>query len=302
MLAGMTFRSLREPAATARFRTRQRMGAFAATCRAVIAVCFAAFALICMGAVSARAGETIPAKPTRYFNDYALTVKPETADRLNKELEDLEKASSNQIVTVIYPQFQSQSAVDDYCQRVARVWNFGQKDKSNGAVLFVFVENHKVWIATGYGLEGVLPDATCKRIISEEIVPRFKAGDFDGGMTAGVEAMIKSVNGEYKGTGTTDYQRNHPDGANASGGIGFGTIIFLLIVGYFIFSAFRQRGGGGGGGMYTGAGPLLLGGFGGGGFNSSGGAGGGGSSSSDGGGFVESGGGDYGGGGAGGDW
>ena len=57
------------------------------------------------GAVSgASAAETIPAKPTRYFNDYALTVKPETADRLNKELEDLEKRTSNQIVAVIYPQ------------------------------------------------------------------------------------------------------------------------------------------------------------------------------------------------------
>ena len=260
--------------------------------------CLAVFCLAVSVASPAKAAETIPAKPTRYFNDYTLTVKPETADRLNQEMENFEKETSNQLVAVIYQKLQSDSSVDDYCQRVARSWAFGQKDKKNAAVLFVFLENHKVWIATGYGLEGALPDATAKDIVADEITPRFKANDFDGGMTVGVESMIKATRGEYKGTGTTQYQRDHQ--GNNGGGLSLGTIIFLLIAAYFLFSMFRGRRSGGT--MFTGGGPIFLpmglGGFGGGG--SGGGDSGG--SSSDGGGFISSGGGDFGGGGAGGDW
>jgi uncharacterized protein len=58
-------------------------------------------------------------------------------------------------------------------------------------------------LQVGYGLEGVLPDALCKRIIDEQITPQFKAGDFDGGLTAGVRAVIAATKGEYKGTGAT---------------------------------------------------------------------------------------------------
>lgn len=252
-----------------------------------------------IAAATLQAAETIPAKPTRYFNDYALTVKPETAEKLNRELEDLEKQTSNQILAVIYPRMLSDSSVEDYCQRVYRAWKPGQADKNNGAILFVFVENHKIHIQTGYGLEGALPDATCKQIISDEMGPRFKANDFDGGMTAGVESMIKATKGEYKGTGTTKYAREHQGSSGGSGGLSLGTILFLLFIGYTLFSAFRHRRGGA---MYTGGGPIFFPTSFGGGFGGGGGSGGGGGGSSDGGGFFSSGGGDSGGGGASGDW
>ena len=253
--------------------------------------------VLCAFAVAgvSRAAEVIPSKPTRYFNDYALTVKPETADRLNGELENLEKQSSNQILVCIYPKMQTDSDVSDYCQRIFRSWGVGQKGQNNGAVLFVFLDNHKIWIQTGYGLEGALPDATCQQIIANDITPRFKAGDYDGGLTAGVAAMIQATKGEYKGTGQTDYQKQHPGGKSTGGGLGFGTIFFLLILFFIIFSSFRR---GGGAGMM--AGPIIFGG--GGGFGSGFGGGGGGGGGGDGGGFFSSGGGDSGGGGAGGSW
>ena len=165
------------------------------------------WAILLLAAVSPlRAAETIPSEPTRYFNDYALAVKPATADALNAKLENLEKQSSNQVLVAIYPKMQSDSDVSDYCLRVFRTWKVGQKDKNNGAVLFVFVQDHKLWIQTGRGIEGALPDATCKDITADVIAPKLKAGDFDGAMTAGVDAMIAATKGEYKGTGTTDYQ------------------------------------------------------------------------------------------------
>jgi len=74
----------------------------------------------------------------------------------------------------------------------------GQKHKDNGVVLFVFSQDRKMFIATGRGLEGALPDATCKTIITQEIVPRFKQGDFSGGIDAGVTALMAAAQGSTK--------------------------------------------------------------------------------------------------------
>ncbi len=149
------------------------------------------------------AAEVIPPAPAQYFNDYANVVSSATAARLNKTLEDFERETSNQILVVVYPKMQSGSSLEDYTVRVAQAWRVGQKAKDNGAVLFVFVQEHRVRIEVGYGLEGALPDALAKRIIDEQITPRFRAGDFDGGLSAGVNAILAATRGEYKGTGRT---------------------------------------------------------------------------------------------------
>ena len=89
-------------------------------------------------------------------------------------------------------------------------------------MLFVFVQEHKLFLQTGYGLEGVLPDALCKRIIDEQITPRFKAGDFDGGPGGGVAAILAATKGEYKGTGRTVAEHHQ--------GSGIGTIVLIVAV------------------------------------------------------------------------
>ena len=163
--------------------------------------------LILLGSLRLFAAEVIPPPPATYFNDYAHVVSTGTAAQLNQTLENFERQSSDQILVAIYPKMQSDSSVEDYTVRVARSWQVGQKTKNNGAVLFVFVQNHKLFLQVGYGLEGVLPDALCKRIIDEQITPRFKAGNFDGGLTAGVQAILAATKGEYKGNGTTVRER-----------------------------------------------------------------------------------------------
>ncbi|HXC36458.1 MAG TPA: TPM domain-containing protein, partial [Candidatus Acidoferrales bacterium] len=139
------------------------------------------------------ADEVIPPAPQEYFNDYANVVSPTTASQLNTTLENFERQSSDQILVAIFPKMQSDSSIEDYTVRVARAWQVGQKNKNNGAVLFIFVQDHTMFIEVGYGLEGVLPDALCKRIIDEQISPRFHDGDFDGGCTAGVQAILAAV-------------------------------------------------------------------------------------------------------------
>jgi uncharacterized protein len=240
----------------------------------VFAFCFRAFA-----------DEVIPPAPAQYFNDYARVVSSAIASQLNQTLDNFERQSSDQILVAIFPTMQSDSSIEDYTVRVARAWKVGQKDKNNGAVLFVFVQDHKMFLQVGYGLEGVLPDALCKRIIDEQITPRFKAGDFDGGLTAGVQAIIAATKGEYKGTGITvaDSQTSH---GSSSPFLDFGFIV--LIIFFIIFargsgmflpwlllsSSGSSRGWGGGG--YSGGGGFSGGGFsGGGGSFGGGGAGGG---------------------------
>lgn len=245
--------------------------------------------LICLAVFAA---EVIPPVPAHYFNDYAGVVSAATAAQLDQRLEQFERDASSQIVVAIYPKMQSDSSIDDYTVRVAQSWKVGQKDKNNGAVLFVFTQDHKMFLQVGYGLEGALPDALCKRIVADEITPQFKAGNFDGGLTAGVNAILAATKGEYKGTGRTQAQSLIIDGhaSNQSGSnnslapfVVFG-IIFLLFVLFGVFG--RRRGF-----VYTGVGGFRGGGWSSGGFSGGGGGGG-----------FSSGGGSFGGGGAGGSW
>lgn len=231
------------------------------------------------------AAEVIPPAPARYFNDYAQVVSADTAAQLNQTLEIFEKENSDQILVAVFPKMQSVSSIEDYTVRVARAWKAGQKDVNNGVVLFVFVQDRKMYIQVGYGLEGKLPDALCKRIIAEQITPRFRAGDFNGGLTAGVQAILAAVKGEYQGTGgTVDESRGRRSG-NARIGL---LIIITIIVVLFLIIKLR-RFGSGGGWIISGGGGGWSGGSGGG---WSGGGGGG----------FSGGGGSFGGGGAGGSW
>jgi uncharacterized protein len=246
---------------------------------------------------SQSAAAEIPPKPARYFNDFARLVRPETAQMLNQQLADFERQTSNQILVVIYPNLPADTTVEDFAQDSFRAWKPGQQGRNNGAILFVFLKERKMRIQTGYGLEGALPDAICKRIISDEMAPRFQAGDFDGGMNAGVNAMLAAARGEYAGNGRTVADARRQAHHNQETFVDL--LIFLVvfaIIGISLIRAARR------GTVYTSRsrGPSGTWWIGGGGF---GGGGGGGSSGGggDGGGFS-GGGGDSGGGGASGGW
>ena len=251
---------------------------------AILAGCLLATGLI-------RAAEVIPPAPARYFNDYAGVVPPDAADRLNRQLEQFERDTSNQLVVAIYPKMPSDSSVFDYTVRVAQAWGVGQKARKNGAVLFVFVQNRQMRIQTGYGLEPVLTDGLCQLIIDREIRPRFRRGDYAGGLAAGVDAMIAATRGEYRGTGRTDQEERSPSSQWASAIAIFALLFALLRLRWYRRSAVYQSLGRRGGSWSSGP-TIWWGGFGGGGGGGFGGGGGG----------FSAGGGSFGGGGAGGGW
>src|SRR5208282_1550329 len=149
--------------------------------------------------------------------------------------DQFERETSDQVVVAIYPTMQSDSSVEDYTVRVAQSWHAGLKGKDNGVVLFVFVDSHQLYIQVGYGLEAVLPDVTCQQIISNEITPRFRSGDYDGGMTAAVNAIMAATKGEYHGTG-----RTVGDGRLAAGRLApFGLMVALFLL--ISYVNYRQR-------------------------------------------------------------
>jgi uncharacterized protein len=185
------------------------------------------FALL---ATNSQGAEVIPPKPDRYFNDYAGVVSKSAALRFNEELAQFERETSDQVVVAVLPKMQSDSDVADYTQRVAQAWGVGQKDRRNGVVLFVFVQDRKMFIQVGYGLEGALPDITAFDITEYKIKPHFRNGDYEGGIAAGIDSIFKAIRGEYKGSGKTVAEQQRGGGAISLFYFVFFFIVFVVLL------------------------------------------------------------------------
>ncbi len=131
-----------------------------------------------------------------HVNDTAHMLSPDVVTALEAVLQAHEDSTSNQVVVLTVPGLQGE-VLEEYAMRVAETWKIGQADKDNGVLLLIARDDRAVRIEVGSGLEGNLPDITCGRIIRNEIVPRFRDGDFDGGVTAGVNAMLAAIQGAY---------------------------------------------------------------------------------------------------------
>jgi uncharacterized protein len=231
--------------------------------------------------------QDLPARPDppRLVNDFTNTLTPAQIEALEKKLVTLDDSTSTQIAVVIIKTLNGYD-IADYNVKLGRAWGVGDKKFNNGVVLLIAKDDRKLNIATGYGLEGALPDITCKHIIEDRIVPNFKADDYYHGIDEGTDAIIKAVKGEYQVP-----RKKHRGKSNNW----IGVLVFVIIM-LALFS-----GGRGGGGSYTSrrgvrrfGSPFIF-------FPTGGGSRGGGWSGG-GGGFGGFGGGSFGGGGASGSW
>lgn len=118
------------------------------------------------------------------------------AGRIERKLKEFDDQTSSQVVVAIFPELPSPS-LEDFTARTAESWKVGRKELDNGVVLFVFVNDRKMRLEVGYGLEGALPDITARQIVDEVIAPRFRAGRFGEGIEAGVDAVMAATRGEY---------------------------------------------------------------------------------------------------------
>lgn len=158
-----------------------------------------AFACVVAAAAALAQSLTFPQLTGRVV-DQAGILDTATRDKLEKLSADLEAKSTDQLVVVTLPSLQGTS-IEDYGYQLGRHWQIGQKDKNNGVLLIVAPNERKVRIETGYGLEGTLTDAIGSFIIQQAVLPRFRAGDFAGGITRGAEDIVNVLTGdaeEYK--------------------------------------------------------------------------------------------------------
>lgn len=233
--------------------------------------------------------QQVPSRPSpaRLVNDFTNTLSVDERETLEKKLVAFDDSTSNQIAVVIVPSLDG-ADIASYAVELGRAWGVGGKEKNNGVLLLISINDRKMNISTGYGLEGAIPDLMAKHIIQDIITPYFKTGSYYRGINEGTDVIMKAAKGEY--------QIPRKKGGRASA-LKIGLIFFLTIIILIIFSRNNR---GGGGGMisrrgYRGGymGPMF--------FPMGGGFGGSGGSSS-GGGFGGFGGGSFGGGGASGGW
>lgn len=142
------------------------------------------------------AGAQIAVPPlTGRVTDQTATLSAAQKTALEQTLQALEAKKGSQLAVLMVPTTAPET-IEQYALRVAEQWKLGRKKVDDGAVLVIAKDDRTLRIEVGYGLEGALNDATSKRIISEIITPRFKQGDFNGGITAGVDRIIRVIDGE----------------------------------------------------------------------------------------------------------
>ncbi len=178
-----------------------------------------------------------PMKPARLVNDFSGLMTGEQVGILEQVLRDLNTETSTQIVVVTVDDLQGMSP-SDYSTELAHKWGIGQKGKDNGILMLVKPKNKsgkgKIFIAVGYGLEGVVPDITAKRIVNNEIIPFFKRGKMFEGIYSGVNTLKGLVANEY----TAD-EYNEGSFVGNSVGVLF-ILLFLLFLGGGLSSLFRR--------------------------------------------------------------
>jgi uncharacterized protein len=154
----------------------------------------------------------IPPKPAKYVTDNAHVLDAARAGALNEKLAQFERDTSNQILVYIDRRLPPGVTIEQMGSEAMHQWGVGQKEKNNGAVLFLFIDDRKMRIEVGYGLEAVLTDAKSREITSTILKPRLKAGDYDGAAEQGAEAMLAVARGEdLKGSGKTAHETRRPN-------------------------------------------------------------------------------------------
>jgi uncharacterized protein len=164
-----------------------------------------AFALLLWAASTALAA--LPPAPHDFVTDAGGVLGPDRARALNAKLAAFERETSDQVLVWVDRRLPPDETIESFTNEAMHQWRVGQKGQSNGILFAVFVDDHKMRIEVGYGLEAVVTDAVSKRITSTVVKPHFARGDYPGGIEAGIDALLAAARKEpYRGSGKTAAQ------------------------------------------------------------------------------------------------
>jgi uncharacterized protein len=219
----------------------------------------AVFAFLCFIA-PALAAPNFPALTGRVVDDAGI-LSQTTKEDLNQKLAALEQKTSRQLVVVTIPSLQGYE-ISDYGYQLGRAWGIGQAKLNNGILLIVAPTEHKVRVEVGYGLEPIVTDALSEVIIQTQVLPKFRAGDFNGGVEAGVDALIQQLSldtSEAEKRAAAAEQQQQGQGDQGGGIAGFLILLFVFIAIFRVFGGwgllpflFMGGGRGGDGGGWSG--------------------------------------------------
>jgi uncharacterized protein len=218
-------------------------------------------AALAMAIATAQAATPTPDAPTRWVTDHAAFLSPGVTSALDARLGAYADQTGHQLLVYI-DRTTGGDPIEDWGARAFQRWRVGRKGIDDGLVLFIFSDDHRLRVEVGYGLEARVPDAVASRIINERIVPQIRAGDRDGAVRGGVDALIAAVGAPP--------QRADGNGASApppaipTWKLVLGGLMLLLLIGFavthpglawlMLMSIGSGRGGGGGGGFSGGGG------------------------------------------------
>jgi len=188
--------------------------------------------ILLVSALSLFAAETpIPPAPDRWVTDTAGFLSPQTVDSLDRRLESYQRQTGHQILVYI-GKTTGDAPIEDWAVRAFEKWKVGRKGIDDGLVLFIMAQDHRLRIEVGYGLEGQVPDAIAGRVVNEIIAPRIRAGDPNGAVTAGIEALVGVIGGQ---TLPPPPQRR---GGRTSRPLTLGQLILYGIIGLVVLAIF----------------------------------------------------------------
>jgi uncharacterized protein len=201
------------------------------------------------------AAETpIPPSPTQWVTDTANFLSPEAVRSLDARLAAYEQATGHQLIVYIAPTT-GDAPIEDWAVRAFAKWKVGRKGLDDGLALFIMVQDHKMRIEVGYGLEAVVPDAIASRVINEVIAPRVQAGHPDDAVSAAIDSLTGTIGGQAGAPPPTRApQQSKPLTLFQWIAIGIGGILFLALLithpalAFYLLASVISGGSGGGGG------------------------------------------------------
>ncbi len=232
-------------------------------------------------AQAARGEDALPPAPQRWATDSAGFLSADARQTLDNRLQQYEQSTGHQVLVWI-TNTSGNFTPEDFASKAFEAWRVGRKGIDDGVVLFVFADDRKLRFEVGYGLESTVTDAVAGRILRDTVVPRIQAGDRDGAIVQGIDALTAVIDGTAGGAGTAGGGSGEPTAPSAAqdqppaqrGGHQLSTgekiVIGLLVIGFIILlitnpslalwllfnllSGGRGGGGGGGGGGFSGGG------------------------------------------------